>query len=88
MKSRKIVTDYYTVFLPTDVYNEDSDDYYEKMCNLAIHCIETRTRLYTVPCLWTAKIVEFGTQELKFRVKRRRYDNPSNKPIKEGQEVS
>ena len=69
-KRRKRI-DYYTVYLPEDVYDFNLPSYTEDICNLAILEAQDRTKLYVIPCIWTAEIVEYG-YELKIRVKRHR----------------
>lgn len=61
--------DYYTVSVPGDCY-----DTREELGQLAIREAEERTKLYCLPCEWTAKLVagELGDYELSFKVRRKR----------------
>ncbi len=69
----KTTVDYYKVTLPSDLIQEP-DQWLEQMSDLAINEARESARLYCIPAMWDATLIEGGpdTWECTFRVRRRR----------------
>ncbi len=70
----RYVRDYYLVKVPGDLSDNIQD-----LGQAAIREAEERTKLYCIPCEWTATKIagEIGDFEVTFRVRRTRYRRAS-----------
>jgi len=56
---RKFVYDYYDVFIPRDIFPETPECWVnEGVFDMAIETARHRTRIYAMPSIWTAKLVD------------------------------
>lgn len=67
--SKRFVYDYYTVSVPGDL-----SDSMEELGQQAIREAEERTKLYCIPCQWSAEPIkgEIGSYKVLFLVRRKR----------------
>jgi len=76
---RKCVYDYYDVYIPRDAVPDDAECEFENQDIFEIAFVEARmrTRIYAMPCVWTATLIDDpDSANYHVRVRRKRYSVP------------
>ncbi len=73
MPSGLFVYDYYDIDVPSDLGDE------EERLDCAINEARERTKLYVMPCSWTARLLDDSGYDCIYRVTRKRYRKERSK---------
>jgi len=69
---RRFKYDYYLITLERDMVIESGENAIRELGQLAINVAEEQTKLYCIPALWDAKLVDFNSQTVTFKIRRKR----------------
>jgi len=69
---KKFSYDYYQVTLERDIVIESGENAIRELGQIAINVAEEQTKLYCVPALWDAKLVDFDSATVTFKIRRKR----------------